>query len=454
MNHHASSSKARGLTRPAHPPQASVDSHAAALAPPAYGIALADRGGEARMSPPGMGGSNNAGALCGEVSAGLDRSAPQPALRAWAPARPAVVQRYTEENVGGDLTRMADDQTAAVTQESQYGSHELFAEAGLIANAQQKLKAVESGIELQIADGTLKIPQANGGGRTLKQVWPRNKQNLTGGIQRPTSKEKIDALVAGKPVPQPKVKMMQLWADCGKSNGVVLGGTSRRAVFEAQTDDTVETTQVGSPAKMKAQVLMKILTEVAELAEAELKKLGAKDPDRPAYESDIKRIRDAEKQVQVKWEAVAELLKKAATDDDWAKLRRAYDQIANDVLTAYHSFSPADRDTMNRNAGINEYANPEIGQGFTISSGGAKVPNHSTWNFHWAGVILKSADGADSVTLENYAVGDPKVENDEWVFQMYGHAQKAQSFHRQHQATGQHGKTPTTMAVENVRTQK
>ena len=54
------------------------------------------------------------------------------------------------------------------------------------------------------------------------------------------------------------------------------------------------------------------------------------------------------------------------------------------------------------------------------------------------------------MTLENYAVGDASVQNDEWVFQMYGHQKMKQTFHRQHRATGQHGYTPTTMVVENV----
>jgi hypothetical protein len=244
--------------------------------------------------------------------------------------------------------------------------------------------------------------------------------------------------------------MMQLWADCGKSNGVVLGGTNRRAVFESQTDDTVEKTRTGSPAQMKAEVLLKVLSEVSEQWEAKLMGLAVDHPDRPDYEADVKRIRDVETAVKAKWLVVAEMARKAATADDWAKVRAAHNGIADDVLALYTSFSSKAQQIMSRNAGINEYAVPDVGQGFTISSGGAPVPDRRTWNFHWAGVVLKSADGADSVTLENYAVGDAQVQNDEWVFQMYGHQRKAQSFHRQHRATGQHGRTPTTMVVEHV----
>ncbi|MFP2934220.1 hypothetical protein ACLESO_55690 [Pyxidicoccus sp. 3LG] len=69
-----------------------------------------------------------------------------------------------------------------------------------------------------------------------------------------------------------------------------------------------------------------------------------------------------------------------------------------------------------------------------------------TWNFHWGGVVMVSGD--DRVTLENYAVGNANVKNSDWEFQMYGPASKAgQTFHEQHQATGQHGDSPTTMRV-------
>jgi hypothetical protein len=56
--------------------------------------------------------------------------------------------------------------------------------------------------------------------------------------------------------------------------------------------------------------------------------------------------------------------------------------------------------------------------------------------------------GTDHVTLENFAVGDPSVQNTDWDFQMYGPPTKGgQTFHEQHRDTQQHGQTPTTMAV-------
>ena len=84
-----------------------------------------------------------------------------------------------------------------------------------------------------------------------------------------------------------------------------------------------------------------------------------------------------------------------------------------------------------------------------------------TWNFHWAGVIMK--DGGDNATLENYAImfketGDPKKDaenrekaynwvNRDWVFQLYGTLKEGQSFHEQHLDSGTHGNRASSYAA-------
>jgi hypothetical protein len=113
---------------------------------------------------------------------------------------------------------------------------------------------------------------------------------------------------------------------------------------------------------------------------------------------------------------------------------------------AYDAMPPAARDAFDRQAGINRYASPGVGEGYTISSGGLEHPGATTWNFHWGGVIMSS--GEDRVALENYATGVPKEVNSDWEFQMYGSAARAgQTFHEQHEATKQHGQEPTTVRV-------
>ena len=95
-------------------------------------------------------------------------------------------------------------------------------------------------------------------------------------------------------------------------------------------------------------------------------------------------------------------------------------------------------------------ADPDIGEAFHISTGGGPHPDKpsdvGTWNFHWAGVVMKSS--SDTMTLENYSVSDYEVQNKEWVFQMYGVGKKKQSFHEEHKDVHkQHGDAPTTMVA-------
>ncbi|MCK4787919.1 MAG: hypothetical protein KAV87_29470 [Desulfobacteraceae bacterium] len=114
----------------------------------------------------------------------------------------------------------------------------------------------------------------------------------------------------------------------------------------------------------------------------------------------------------------------------------------------YLAFSPVEREEFDRETGINRYAAPTTGEGYTVSTGGNPIhpPGDFTWNFHWGGVVMDS--GEDRTTLENYAVGDPTVQNSDWEFQMYGSAARSgQTFHEQHRATRQHGDAPTTMRV-------
>jgi hypothetical protein len=57
--------------------------------------------------------------------------------------------------------------------------------------------------------------------------------------------------------------------------------------------------------------------------------------------------------------------------------------------------------------GINEFANPKVGEGIATYS--ARAPGGDgggrTWGYHYAGVVARSGDGADYVTLENYNRG-------------------------------------------------
>lgn len=90
-------------------------------------------------------------------------------------------------------------------------------------------------------------------------------------------------------------------------------------------------------------------------------------------------------------------------------------------------------------------ANPQVGQGYIMRSGGKSYPGQRNWNFHWAGVIAESNDRKDKVTLENYAWGG--AINDNWNFDMYGTEKKGQSFYDIHKNSELHGQEPRVVVV-------
>ncbi len=113
--------------------------------------------------------------------------------------------------------------------------------------------------------------------------------------------------------------------------------------------------------------------------------------------------------------------------------------------------------------GINEYADPEVGDAYMIFTNGRGVqqPNGTSrvrdyvsgedrdlgWNYHFGGVVAKS--GGNAVTLENYARGDMRVGNADprWYFQMYGKG-AGQSFHAQFEAKRDYA-NPITVAIKH-----
>jgi hypothetical protein len=134
--------------------------------------------------------------------------------------------------------------------------------------------------------------------------------------------------------------------------------------------------------------------------------------------------------------------------------------LANYFSEVYSQLPPQIRDRLDKRTRINRWADPQVGQAYTISSGDPPVPGfeRNTWNFHWAGVVMKSDDSRDNVTLENYSVNIPDAQNKRWIFQMYGSAQSAeenpakrgQTFHEEHRSMRTHGQNPTTMVAESV----
>ncbi len=327
------------------------------------------------------------------------------------PIQNKVIQGYFSATGSKGTYRVSDDKTVAVREG--YPNHLLYAKPGKVATANSELQAVGSGIELEQTGGK----EITVDSVTLKQVLPKNKQNATSGDN------------------------MDLWADCGESSGVVVGGTNRTALHKDAMTGKMSKTSATSPALMKAEIMQKLLSKWLTMSST--------------TETDKKEIQASLDKATLKKQEMNKALsdyhgtsdttaKEAFLEVYWDKATE-YGEI---MMSCYNTRSEDKRDEIDKYLKINRYANPEVGQGYTMSSGGEDYSGVSTWNFHWGGVVMKSDDKTDNVTLENYAVGDPEVENKKWDFAMYGTSKKGQTFHEQHHDTKQHGKTPTTMVIK------
>lgn len=329
--------------------------------------------------------------------------------------RAAVVQGYFAQAYTYSTWRQADDMTLA-TKEG-YPNHELYAKAGKAAAANAQLQAVNSGIELvetAVKDTFWEGPEIKPSRQTeLKKIEAKNKQNNSKGND------------------------MLLYADCGKSNSVVVGDTSRQAVYD-KPGGSAGTKVPGSPVTMKT-AMMKAWLDYEKQGAGLLKRIGL-------YIA-VSSAKNKEKELALLATEFSKATTTADKDNIIARYQKTLDDVAEAYWEYYNKLPASKRDEVDKALKINRYAAPGVGQGYTTSSGGASA-GKATWNFHWGGVVMLSDDGKDRVVLENYATGNPNEQNKLWTFEMYGSEKKGQTFHEQHQATLQHGLTPTTMTIE------
>ncbi len=330
--------------------------------------------------------------------------------------RSTVLQGYFDKDYLGRTWRQSDDLTLAVRYTYPDSNHQLYAEAGKVQKANAELSAVNSGIEL-VEKSTLGTFSEGGTApkrsKKLKKVEAKNKKNKTSGDN------------------------MKLYADCGRSNSVVVGGSDRQASYDAP--GAANSKASGEPDAMKLAIMKKWL---------ENEKANASNAaDRTTIDLHITEGKAKELQldpiIKEYHAAKTDAERKVVGGKYFAKLS----EVAEKYWLYYNGLTDNEKDTIDSTLKINRYANPDVGQGYTISSGGASA-GKATWNFHWGGVVMESTDGKDKVVLENYATGNPNEENKLWTFDMYGTHKKGQTFHERHEDTLQHGLTPTTMTIE------
>jgi hypothetical protein len=334
-------------------------------------------------------------------------------------ARRATLARYHHVKAAGDRWRQSDDNTVATV--ATHPNHRLYAKPGKAAEANKALKKRGSGIELAETSATRDFYTGKGKPRVrMHQIEAINTVNGSRGAS------------------------MKLWADCGRSAAVVVGSSKRRAVFER--DGVKRHTTINDPVKMKIIIMKGWLSRELERR----RKLNPIDPELV----EIKKALRAGRKLEARARALAaKMATTKSTTKEYKKLDDERDEAIEDAAEAYFEYynalGAAERDAIDRSLKINRYATPEVGEGWTISTGGNAIAGqeNDTWNFHWAGVVLASDDGKDKVVLENYSVGKWSRENDQWTFEMYGTEKASQSFHERHFDSDLHGETPTSMTI-------
>lgn len=107
-------------------------------------------------------------------------------------------------------------------------------------------------------------------------------------------------------------------------------------------------------------------------------------------------------------------------------LRAEVTGVARDEAEeAYGEMNPADKTERARALGINQFAEPQVGEALAVYAAVEKLKAGS-FPMHFAGVVARS--GPDHVTLENYAKapgrdrkpGDMDLSSNDWTVKMYG----------------------------------
>lgn len=240
---------------------------------------------------------------------------------------------------------------------------------------------------------------------------------------------------------------MELWADCRRAAEVVTGASSAMAVHDALVNVGGEALpeysgQIQRPSGVKndsttARLSFTVYT-------SQIPKFLKK------YDYNPKLFKSAIKEQFPELNTFPELNEQVFVD--WVK-KQAGLAAANISVAErlYSTLTLKAQLEFDKQAGINEYANPEIGDSYsTVTEYGMPGFKESgdDWGFHWGGVVMKG--GTDNITLENLSVSKDKARNTNWFFAMYGTSDASQTFHQRQLLSGHHGTAATTIAVETV----
>ena len=271
-----------------------------------------------------------------------------------------ALQRYTEKKYT-NTWRQADDMSLATR--TGYPNHELWAKPGKAAKSNTALAAVKSDIELV---------------ETAKEdtFWTDDK-SVTVKLQEDRGQEqgqrhpgRLDAAVGGL-----------------RSQRV---GGRRRASTARRSTRTAGGKAVapGGPDQMKAGIMK---TWLAKREDAQKLMVEANKVDADAIQDALTKGAQREAELGRHRRTAgarprADVMKKAIAAEYSAQAHRDRQRPISPTSTPA---ADAERQAIDQDLGINWYARPGVGQGYTTSSGGAAVPGSTrTWNFHWSGVVM------------------------------------------------------------------
>lgn len=344
---------------------------------------------------------------------------------AQTPANGAAVQRYVAQNVNGVAAKASDSGASVVVPK-----RTLYAESSLVATANTALTKVgKHGSHIKLVEDAGDTMTQNG--ITLLHVKPEWVKHAAGDGHHGGATSANDG---GADSEGDTSGDMALWTDCGKSSGAVTGSQlngDRKVVY-----DKGGTEQVSAGFNDPSQKYQDTPHNFSNQIYTDLLPDFMKDPKHLVYL--VSGVHYTE----------AAGVKTIVTITD-----------AKHAKVLYAQMTAPGRDAFDKAAGTNHYADPAIGESYNMATEanmpGFKETSKKTWNFHWAGVVLK--DGADNITLENFAVtgeyakskGVPQGEfvDRDWNFDMYGTLNKDQTFHKEHLASNTHGNMATSMVV-------
>jgi len=298
---------------------------------------------------------------------------------------PAAERNYVETDGG----RLADNSMAFVS------GKELYADAGMIAGANSILQSQQSGVTLT----------AGGGGRLFDHPDGGSSHLMRANVRVSTDP---DAWLTP-----------DFYDKCGRAAREVIGpsGEDRMpvGVIRDEVDGVIETPEAALKSGSMNIADPREIVALAFYMASEIAKIEG-------YADMTQAEREQERQ---------------EISENYAQMS---DEEKRELISVLIDTGKLDEEVARR-LGINEYAEPEVGEAYMIRD--VSHDKADEGNFHWAAVVLVA--GSDNVTFESTATqGDYDATNTSWSFEMYGVGK--QSFHAKN-APGLGGDSARTLRM-------